>query len=184
MIYASLLLIATGNGCLRACITALGGHQFRLPQQEHFLEQYFAIYYCFYYAGILLGKIVPAFARDRVEIDRYCSVDYQCYPAAFGLIALAFLISWAIFLLGMKIYKREYVTGDNTMLKVCGCIYYATYKKIFVKSKHTQTSWLQGAVGRYSSEFVNEVSTFLKVIALFITIPIYYSLLVQQDSSE
>lgn len=181
LIYLSLLLIAIGNGCLRACITALGGHQFTMPHQKDLLDKYFGLYYFFYYSGILAGKIFPSYVRSEVHIEPYCDDDEACYPAAFGLILIVFTISWIIFLFGLPFYKREYASGNNTMMKVFMCIIYAGFKKVTGKSKGN--SWLQGAVGKYSDEFVVDVSIFLRVVALFTPIPIYYALLAQQDSS-
>ncbi|CRK94796.1 CLUMA_CG008290, isoform A [Clunio marinus] len=181
LIYASLFLIAIGNGCLRACITALGGHQFKIPQQKHSLDRYFALYYFCYYVGILLGKIIPAYVRTDVYIPNYCEIGEGCYTAVFAVIAVVFLLSWMVFLSGLPFYAREHVTGDNTMLRVFNCICYASYRKIFRKSK--ETSWIRASIGKYSEEFVNDVSIFLKVVTLFTPIPIYYALLAQQDSS-
>lgn len=181
LIYTSLLLIAIGNGCLRACITALGGHQFKLPQQKNSLDRYFGLYYFFYYFGILLGKIIPPYVRTEVHIETICDEGAQCYPAAFGLITIVFFISWMIFLFGLPFYKREHAAGNNTMLRVCSCIMFAAYQKVMGKTKGG--NWLRGSIGKYSIEFVNDVSVFLKVITLFTPMPIYYALLAQQDSS-
>lgn len=181
LIFSSLFLIAVGNGCLRACITALGGYQFKLPQQRILLDKYFALYYFFYYFGILMGKIVPAYVRTEVQVRPFCDRNEECYPAVFGVITIVFLVSWMIFLFGLPLFKREHAAGNNTMLQVCGCISYAAYRKVIGKS--TGIAWLRGAVGKYSEEFVNDVSIFLRVIKLFIPIPIYYALLVQQDST-
>lgn len=128
-----------------------------------------------------MGKIVPAYVRTEVHVRPFCGKNEECYPAVFGAITIAFFISWMIFIFGLPLFKREYATGDNTMLKVCGCISYAVYRKATGKS--TGITWLQGSIGKYSQEFVNEVSIFLKVVKLFLPIPIYYALLVQQDST-
>lgn len=138
------MLIATGNGCLRACITALGGHQFKLPQQKLSLDRYFALYYFSYYFGILLGKIVPAYVRTEVQVATYCEEIGECYPAVFGVITVVFFISWTIFLFGFPFYKRENATGNNTMLKVLGCISYAAYKRATGKSKCI--AWIRGSI--------------------------------------
>lgn len=42
LVMSSLILIAIGNGSIRACITALGGHQFQMPEQSKQLDQYFS----------------------------------------------------------------------------------------------------------------------------------------------
>lgn len=111
----------------------------------------------------------------------YCEKGDECYPAVFGLILVVFLISWMIFIFGYSYYKREHVTGDNTMLKTIGCISHAVIMK--VRGQSEGIPWLNGSIGEYSESFVNDVSIFLRVITLFLPIPIYYALLAQQDSS-
>lgn len=152
-----------------------------MPQQKPLLERYFALYYFFYYFGILIGKIVPAYIRTEVQIRPVCGRYEECYPAVFGVITIGFFISWMIFVFALPLFRKEYATGDNTMLKVCGCISYAAYRKITGKSK--EIAWLRGSIGKYTQEFVSDVTIFLKVVKLFIPIPIYYALLVQQDST-
>ena len=84
-------MIAIGNGSLRACITSLGGHQFKLPEQKVELDRYFSIYYLVYYVGILLSKVVP----PEVRVSVHCFGRQSCYTAVFGMIAVVFLISWS-----------------------------------------------------------------------------------------
>lgn len=174
-------MIAIGNGCLRACITALGAHQFKLPQQKLSLDRYFSAYYFFYYTGILIGKILPPFVRTNVLLTPYCQEIGQCYTSVFLLIASVIVLSWVVFLSGVPSYKRETPTRDNTMLRTFGCVSYAIYQKITGNSN--TSNWIDGAVGRYSKEFVNDVAIFLKVVKLFLPLPIFYALLAQQDST-
>lgn len=174
-------MIAIGNGCLRACITALGAHQFKLPQQKASLDRYFSAYYFFYYTGMLMGKILPPFVRKNVLLTPYCQEIGQCYTSVFLMIALVIVLSWVIFLCGVPLYKKETPTRDNTMLKTFNCVSYAAYRKISGKTKGTE--WINGAVGRYSKKFVNDVAIFLKVVKLFLPIPIFDALLAQQDST-
>jgi hypothetical protein len=68
------------------------------------------------------------------------------------------------------------------MLKVCGCIIYALYKKITGQSQGI--SWLKGSIGKYPENFVNDVSIFLKVVTLFLPIPIYYALIKQRKQTQ
>lgn len=175
-------MIAIGNGCLRACITALGAHQFQLPQQKSSLDRYFSAYYFFYYAGILMGKIFPSYVRSHVLLTPYCEQIGQCYTSVFILIASIIVLSWMIFLCGCSFYKRETPTRDNTMLKAFDCVTYAVYKKICGKTE-AHESFIYASVGRYSKEFVNDVSVFLKIIKLFLPLPVFYALLAQQDST-
>lgn len=114
-------------------------------------------------------------------MPRYCEAGDDCYPAVFGLTVIVFFVSWIVFIFGLPLYRREYAAGDNTMIRVCGCIGYAIYRRIAGKSNGVH--WLRGSVGKYSEEFISDVSIFMKVVTLFIPIPIYYALLAQQDSS-
>jgi dipeptide/tripeptide permease len=181
LVYTSLLLIAVGNGFLRACITALGASQYVLPQQKKALDRFFSAYYFFYYAGILMGKILPPYVRTTVLITPYCVQKGECYTSVFGVIVIIFAISWILFLGGLKMYRKETPSLDNTMLKTIDCIAHAVTKKISGKFKEKQI--LDHAVGKYSQEFVNDVRVFLKIVKFFIPLPIYYALLNQQDST-
>lgn len=174
-------MIAIGNGCLRACITALGAHQFKLPEQKESLDRYFSAYYFFYYTGILIGKILPPYVRKNVLLTPYCQEIEQCYTSVFLLIASVIVLSWVIFLCGVQFYKKETPTRDNTMLKTFDCVTYAIYLKLSGKSKGID--WIRSAIGRYPKEFVNDVAVFLKILKLFLPLPVFYALLAQQDSS-
>lgn len=55
--------------------------------------------------------------------------------------------------------------------------------KKFKSSGEIKEHWIEYAEGRYSYEFIDDVLTVLKITKLFIPLPIYYALLVQQDSS-
>jgi dipeptide/tripeptide permease len=86
-----------------------------------------------------------------------------------------------IFLFGLPYYRREVPTRDNTMLKTFGCIIHAVSVKIRGNSSEPQL--IDNAVGKYTKEFVHDVKKFLKVVKLFLPLPIFYALLAQQDST-
>ncbi|XP_063700700.1 solute carrier family 15 member 2 [Culicoides brevitarsis] len=177
LVYVSLLLISIGNGNLRACITSLGGHQFILPEQKPELDQYFSHYYFVYTLGILLSKVFPPEVRSVTT----CFQEDVCYTAVFGLLCIVFFASWFIFLLGLCFYKSETPQHNNVLCQVIACVWHALWNK--VKGKSSSNEWLDSAVGKYSDVFVNDVRSFLRVTVLFIPLPIYWSLLAQQDSS-
>lgn len=93
LLFGSLVLIAIGNGSIRACISALGGSQFALPAQADALQRYFSQYYFIYYAGILLSKIVPPSVRSSTQ----CLGREDCYAAVFGMLAVVFFMCWCEF---------------------------------------------------------------------------------------
>lgn len=90
LLFSSLILIAIGNGSIRACITSLGGNQFQLPEQVNSLNNYFSHYYFMYYMGILLSKLVPPAIRAHTQ----CFGKDDCYMAVFGALGLVFLMCW------------------------------------------------------------------------------------------
>lgn len=90
MVSIALLLIAVGNGSIRACITSLGALQFKLPEQSVHLAEYFSFYYFVYYFGIFLSKILPPLVRANTQ----CLGKTECYPAVFGTLGSSFLVAW------------------------------------------------------------------------------------------
>lgn len=92
LIITSLILIAIGNGGIRACVTSLGGSQFELPTQSKELDQYFANYYFIYTLGILVAKIIPPEIRAQTR----CFGHAECYTAVFGALGAMFLMAWSM----------------------------------------------------------------------------------------
>lgn len=90
-VISSLILIAIGNGSMRACVTSLGGSQFELPGQARSLDQYFSHYYFIYTLGIMLAKIIPPEIRAQTK----CFGANECYAAVFGSLATIFVIAWS-----------------------------------------------------------------------------------------
>ncbi|XP_037046247.1 solute carrier family 15 member 2 [Bradysia coprophila] len=183
MLFSSLLLISIGNGNIRACITSLGGHQFKLPEQTDALNTYFSHYYFMYYMGILLSKVVP----PAIRADTQCFGKDECYAAVFGFLGTIFLCCWIIFLAGMSFYrKEETVSGQQNICQVVACIWYALVRKVKdrpTESNRHRTSFLEASIGVYPSHFVMDIISFLRVIKLFMPLPIYWALLAQQDST-
>ena len=84
-----LLLIAIGTGGIKPCVLALGGEQFKLPEQAKQLGYFFAIFTFIVNAGSLISTTVtPIFRRD-VE----CFGDDTCYPLAFGAPASLMIVA-------------------------------------------------------------------------------------------
>lgn len=90
--------------------------------------------------------------------------------------------STACFLMGLCFYKKEEPTKNNILFQVLGCIGTAVSNKIKGKAVGYPDA-LASAAPVYSEAFVNDVRQFLRVITLFIPLPIYWTLFTQQDSS-
>lgn len=84
-----LTLIATGTGGIKPCVAAFGGDQFKLPQQECLLKQFFAIFYFTINFGGFVGMILTPILRKAVT----CFGDDTCYSLGFGFPAALMIVS-------------------------------------------------------------------------------------------
>lgn len=82
-------MITIGTGGIKPCVTAFGGDQFKLPQQEKQLTMYFSILYFNLCIGSLIAKTVSPILRS----DVHCFGEKDCYSLAFGAPGLVVLCS-------------------------------------------------------------------------------------------
>ncbi|XP_063872254.1 solute carrier family 15 member 1-like isoform X2 [Scylla paramamosain] len=174
--FLGLLLIALGTGGIKPCVSAFGGDQFVLPQQEKQLTQFFFVFYFSINAGSLLSTFITPILRDDVQ----CFGD-DCYSLAFGVPAILMFIALLILVLGYVARLYKIVPPQGTILKeVSGCIREALRKKrkTHVRKKH----WLDHAKEKYGEELVADVKVLLKVLVLYIPLPFFWALFDQQGS--
>lgn len=82
-------MITIGTGGIKPCVTAFGGDQFILPQQEKYLTVYFSVLYFNLCLGSLIAKTVSPILRSEV----HCFGEKDCYSLAFGAPGLVVLLS-------------------------------------------------------------------------------------------
>ena len=63
MTFFGLALIAIGTGGIKPCVSAFGGDQFRLPEQERQLQTFFSVFYFSINAGSFISTIVTPILR-------------------------------------------------------------------------------------------------------------------------
>lgn len=76
----SLTFSAIGSGGIKPCVSAFGGDQFKLPEQNLQMTQFFSIFYFTVNAGALLSSFFSPMMRESVE----CFGEKTCYSLAFG----------------------------------------------------------------------------------------------------
>ncbi|XP_054012778.1 peptide transporter family 1 isoform X1 [Hylaeus anthracinus] len=170
-----LLLIALGTGGIKPCVTAFGGDQFVLPQQERYLSTYFSLFYF----SINFGSLISSFLTPILRSDVECFGEKTCYSLAFFVPAILMTVSIVIFIVGRPLYKIVKPTG-NVVLVVSKCISHAIYQK--VTSKNKREHWLDHADDEYDRSLINDIKAALQVMKLFIPIPIFWALFDQQAS--
>jgi len=170
-----LLLIAIGTGGIKPCVAAFGGDQFKLPEQERQLQTFFSVFYFSINAGSLISTfITPVFRQDI-----HCFGDDTCYSLAFGVPAALMLIATVILVLGKNMYVHKPPQG-SILTQVIGAISVALKKKF--KSSEKPEHWLDHAKGKYSAQLIEDTKILLKVLVLYLPLPVYWALFDQQGS--
>ncbi|XP_068085121.1 peptide transporter family 1 isoform X2 [Anabrus simplex] len=171
-----LLLISIGTGGIKPCVSAFGGDQFVLPQQEKQLAQFFSLFYF----AINSGSLVSTFLTPVLREDVKCLDQSSCYPLAFGVPAVLMVISIIIFLIGKRLYVMKKPQG-NVVLDVVKCISHALVRKSKLKGEKRE-HWLDYADDKHDKKMINDVKAALKVLYLYLPLPFFWALFDQQGS--
>ncbi|XP_047432579.1 solute carrier family 15 member 1-like [Mugil cephalus] len=174
-----LLLIALGTGGIKPCVAAFGGDQFE-DHQEKQRSTFFSIFYLSINAGSLLSTVITPILRAQE-----CGIHtkQKCYPLAFGVPAALMVVALIVFIVGSRMYNKTAPQG-NIMVKVCKCIGFAIKNRFrhrgsqYPKRKH----WMDWAEENYDKLLIAQVKMVLKVLFLYIPLPMFWALFDQQGS--
>jgi len=172
-----LLLIAFGTGGIKPCVSAFGGDQFKLPQQERQLQQFFSLFYFAINSGSLLSTFITPILRQDVR----CLDQDTCYPLAFGVPAVLMIIAVIIFVSGKRLYLIKKPEG-NVVLQVLKCIGHALVRKGKLKKHEKREHWLDYADDKYDKTLINDTKATLRVLFLYLPLPFFWALFEQQGS--
>uniref|UniRef100_A0A8C8JP62 Solute carrier family 15 member 2 n=1 Tax=Oncorhynchus tshawytscha TaxID=74940 RepID=A0A8C8JP62_ONCTS len=169
-----LILIAFGTGGIKPCVAAFGGDQF---DEEHTNERrkFFSIFYMSINAGSLLSTVITPILRGNVQC-----FGGDCYALAFGVPAILMVIALVVFISGSGMYKKSPPEG-NVLLDVCRCLGLAI-KNRWMSSKYDskRKHWLDWAEEKYPKRLIHEIKMVLRVLVLFIPLPMFWALFDQQ----
>ncbi|NWH49990.1 S15A1 protein, partial [Fregata magnificens] len=174
-----LILIALGTGGIKPCVSAFGGDQFE-DDQEKQRTRFFSIFYLSINAGSLLSTIITPILRAQE-----CGIHskQRCYPLAFGVPAALMAVALVVFIIGSRMYKKVQPQG-NIMIQVSKCIGFAIKNRFrhrsteFPKREH----WLDWASEKYDKRLIAQTKMVLKVLFLYIPLPMFWALFDQQGS--
>ncbi|XP_023121914.1 solute carrier family 15 member 1b [Amphiprion ocellaris] len=174
-----LLLIALGTGGIKPCVAAFGGDQFE-DHQEKQRSTFFSIFYLSINAGSLLSTLITPILRAQ-ECGIY--TKQQCYPLAFGVPAALMVVSLFVFIVGSGMYNKTAPQG-NIMVKVCKCIGFAISNRFRHRSSQypKRHHWMDWAEEKYDKLLIAQVKMVLKVLFLYIPLPMFWALFDQQGS--
>jgi len=112
-----LVIIAFGTGGIKPCVSAFGGQQFVLPEQQNYLEKFFSVFYFSINAGSMISTFLTPVLREDVK----CFGQDSCFSLAFGIPAVLMIISVTIFVSGKRFYKIK-PPESNVMSQFAMCI--------------------------------------------------------------
>uniref|UniRef100_A0AC34QSV0 Uncharacterized protein n=1 Tax=Panagrolaimus sp. JU765 TaxID=591449 RepID=A0AC34QSV0_9BILA len=191
---AGLLIIAFGTGGIKPCVASFGGDQFD-PSQTRMLSLFFSVFYFSINAGSMISTFISPLLRSRS-----CLGQDSCYPMAFGIPAILMIVATVVFMLGSFNYKKpppkDNVFGEVTRLMT---------RAIRNKGKGEKRGhWLEYYLNTHSCEndpkcqelkretrnnkacqkvqLVDDVKQLLRVVIMFLPVPIFWSLYDQQGS--
>ncbi|KAI4831451.1 hypothetical protein KUCAC02_000992 [Chaenocephalus aceratus] len=174
-----LILIALGTGGIKPCVAAFGGDQF-LDHQEKQRSTFFSIFYLSINAGSLLSTVITPILRAQE-----CGINTKqsCYPLAFGVPAALMVVALVVFILGSRMYIKTPPQG-NIMVKVCTCIGFAIKNRFRHRSPQypKREHWMDWSDEKYDKLLIAQVKMVLKVLFLYIPLPMFWALFDQQGS--
>jgi len=172
-----LLLISIGSGGIKPCVAAFGGDQFKLPAQAAQMATYFSLFYFSINAGSLISTAVTPVLRQDVR----CFGGNDCFSLAFGVPGALMIASIIVFVFGRPLYKMI-PPSENMVVKVSSCIKSAIVNKKKEKKVKARDHWLDYAEETHGQQLVSDVKILLKVLVLYIPLPLFWALFDQQGS--
>uniref|UniRef100_A0A673BFC6 Solute carrier family 15 member 1 n=1 Tax=Sphaeramia orbicularis TaxID=375764 RepID=A0A673BFC6_9TELE len=174
-----LFLIALGTGGIKPCVAAFGGDQFG-DHQERQRRTFFSVFYLCINGGSLLSTIITPILRAQ-ECGIHSKQD--CYPLAFGVPAALMVVALVVFIVGSGMYYKAEPQG-NIMLDVCKCIGFAIKNRYRHRSKRfpKRTHWMDWAEEKYDKLLIAQIKMVLKVLFLYIPLPMFWTLFDQKGS--
>ncbi|XP_051997319.1 solute carrier family 15 member 1-like [Xyrauchen texanus] len=174
-----LMLIALGTGGIKPCVAAFGGDQFE-DHQEKQRSTFFSIFYLSINTGGLLSTLITPILRAQE-----CGIHtkQKCYPLAFGVPGALMVVALIVFIVGKGMYIMDEPKG-NVLLKVMKCIGFAIKNRFNHRSKKypKREHWMDWAEEKYDKILIAQVKMVLKVMFLYIPLPMFWALFDQQGS--
>ncbi|KAG7227623.1 hypothetical protein INR49_005438 [Caranx melampygus] len=174
-----LFLIALGTGGIKPCVAAFGGDQFNEHQDQQ-RRTFFSVFYLCINGGSLLSTIITPILRAQE-----CGFHSQqkCYSLAFGVPAALMVVALVVFIVGSGMYYKAEPQG-NIMLDVCKCIGFAIKNRYKHRSKQypKRQHWMDWAEEKYDKLLIAQIKMVLKVLFLYIPLPMFWTLFDQKGS--
>ena len=186
-------------GGIKPCVSAFGGDQIELTLPPTAMrDEVLRLFFSAFYFAINLGSVFSTIFTPMVR-------SAFTYFWAFSLPAALMVVALGVFLLGTPKYVHHPPSG-NLLTNVMRIIIHAIWpnssssssvseegserplhkrrskRQILPAGAVAERHWLDAAIPRFGSEAVEEVKLLLRVLVVFLPIPIFWSLFDQQAS--
>ncbi len=167
-LFTGLALIAFGAGGIKPCVSAFVGDQFA-PHQQHLLMKVYGWFYWTINLGAAAAFLLIPWIHTRAG-----------YAWAFGVPGIAMAVATLIFWLGTKHYVRQPPVQHNERVRFIPVAWYA-----LTHFHHRQAGGGFWETPRriYSRREIEDSRTVLRIIAVFATIPMFWALFNQVNST-
>ncbi|XP_074524013.1 solute carrier family 15 member 1-like [Halichoeres trimaculatus] len=173
-----LSLFTLGTGGIKPCVAAFGGDQF-LEHEKKKRSIFFSVFYFSMNAGMLLS----IFIRPKLSAH-HCGIHTKqlCFPLTFGVPAAVMAVGLVVFIVGSRLCIKV-PPQRNILVKVCCCIGFAIKNRflhrdpVYPRRKH----WMDWAEEKHDKLLIAQVKMVLKVLFLFIPLPLFWALIREQS---
>lgn len=175
----SLFAMGIASGNIKPCLAAFGGDQFG-KEQENILELFFAMFY----ASVNVGAVLCMWFVPMIRTDVQC-FGRDCYPVVFAVNALLIIISTLSLVVGKRTYTLKDPDGNVTarVFKIIGHALRNKFRHIRPPHLHHCSHWLDYASDQYEQKEINDIKLLLRVLKMYIPLPVFWALFDQQGSS-
>ncbi|KJE93139.1 hypothetical protein CAOG_08746 [Capsaspora owczarzaki ATCC 30864] len=170
-----LTLIAIGTGGIKPCVSAFGGDQFVAGQ-----ERQLSIFFSMFYAAINTGSFMSMIITPMLRSDVHCFDRDNCFPLAFGVPAALIIVATGIFIAGSRLYRRVPPPG-NVIVSVVSTVKTALVTR-FRGNGPRKAHWLDYAEGHHSRQTIENTKSLMRVLLIFLPLPVFWTLYDQQGS--
>jgi POT family proton-dependent oligopeptide transporter len=165
-LFVGLTLIAFGSGGIKPCVSAFMGEQFR-PEQSHLMQKAYGAFYWAINFGSFFSFLVVPWVKN-----------HHGYSAAFGVPGILMAIATFIFWSGKKYYV---ITPTNRETKHTG-FFKVVFTTLFKLREPGKKFW-DSARTRFTENEVSAARSVLPILFVFATIPMFWSLYDQTNST-
>ena len=165
-LFTGLTLIAFGSGGIKPCVSAFMGEQFR-PDQSHLMQKAYGAFYMAINFGSFFSFLVVPWVKD-----------HHGYSPAFAVPGILMAIATYIFWRGKNLYV---IVPTNRELKHAG-FFKVFFTALFAKREAGQDFWA-AARARFTANEVAAARSVLPILFVFLTIPMFWALYNQTNST-